>query len=49
MLYALCQGGINMQITEKQLEQVKDRIRALIDSTNFYGKKRDEAGISEVN
>ena len=38
-----------MQITEKQLEQVNDRIRALIESNSFYGKKLEEAGISEVN
>ncbi|MBO5559941.1 MAG: phenylacetate--CoA ligase [Ruminococcus sp.] len=38
-----------MQITEKQLEQVNDRIRALIASNSFYGKKLEEAGISEVN
>ena len=37
-----------MQITEKQLAQVNDRIRALIGSGSFYGKKLAEAGITEV-
>ncbi len=38
-----------MQITEKQLAQVNDRIKALIKSNSFYGKKLEEAGITEVN
>ncbi len=38
-----------MQITEKQLEQVNDRIKALIASNSFYGKKLEAAGISEVS
>ena len=37
-----------MQISEKQLAQVNDRIRALIASNSFYGKKLEEAGITEV-
>ena len=28
-----------MKITQKQLEQVNDRIQALIKSSSFYGKK----------
>ncbi|MBR1739360.1 MAG: phenylacetate--CoA ligase [Ruminococcus sp.] len=38
-----------MQITEKQLAQVNDRIRALVSSNSFYGKKLEEAGITEVS
>ncbi|MBP5268822.1 MAG: AMP-binding protein, partial [Ruminococcus sp.] len=38
-----------MQITETQLAQVNDRIRALIASNSFYGKKLEEAGITEVH
>ena len=38
-----------MKITQKQLEQVNDRIQALIKSSSFYGKKLEEAGITEVN
>ncbi|MCR5120981.1 MAG: phenylacetate--CoA ligase [Ruminococcus sp.] len=38
-----------MQITEKQLAQVNDRIKALVKSGSFYGKKLEEAGITEVN
>lgn len=37
-----------MQITQKQLEQVNDRIKALLKSGSFYGKRLAEAGISEV-
>lgn len=37
-----------MQITEKQLSQVNDRIRALVNAGSFYGKKLKEAGITEV-
>ncbi|MBR6718027.1 MAG: phenylacetate--CoA ligase [Oscillospiraceae bacterium] len=37
-----------MQISEKQLAQVNDRIKALLDADSFYGKKLREAGISEV-
>ena len=38
-----------MQITEKQLAQVNDRISALIASNSFYGKKLEEAGITRVD
>ena len=38
-----------MQISQKQLEQVNDRIKALVASDSFYGKKLEEAGITEVN
>ena len=37
-----------MQITEKQLEQVNDRIKALVKAKSFYGKKLEEAGMTEV-
>ncbi len=37
-----------MVITEKQLSQVNDRIKALLRSGSFYGKKLEEAGITEV-
>ncbi len=37
-----------MQISEKQLAQVNDRIQALIKADNFYGKKLKEAGITEL-
>ena len=37
-----------MQISQTQLEQVNDRIKALIASDSFYGKKLEDAGISEV-
>lgn len=38
-----------MKISEKQLELVNGRIKALIDSGSFYGKRFKEAGISRVN
>lgn len=38
----------HMQITSEQLALVNDRIRALIASDSFYGKKLEEAGITEV-
>ncbi len=38
-----------MQITNEQLSLVNDRIRALLASGSFYGKKLAEAGISEVH
>ena len=38
-----------MQITEKQLEQVNSRIKALVSAGSFYGKKLKEAGITEVH
>ena len=37
-----------MQISEKQLAQVNDRIKALLKADGFYGKKLREAGITEV-
>jgi len=37
-----------MQITEKQLAQVNDRIAALLKANSFYGRKLKEAGITEV-
>ena len=37
-----------MQISEKQLAQVNDRIQALLKADSFYGKKLREAGITEV-
>lgn len=38
-----------MQISKKQLAQVNDRIKALIASGSFYGKKLEETGITEVS
>ena len=38
-----------MQISSEQLKLVNDRIKALIASDSFYGKKLAEAGITEVN
>ncbi|MBO6229541.1 MAG: phenylacetate--CoA ligase [Ruminiclostridium sp.] len=38
-----------MQITEKQLEQVNDRIKALVSAGSFYGRKLKDAGITEVH
>lgn len=38
-----------MQITEKQLSQVNDRIKALVSAGSFYGKKLKDAGITEVH
>ncbi|MBQ5311305.1 MAG: phenylacetate--CoA ligase [Oscillospiraceae bacterium] len=37
-----------MQISETQLAQVNDRIKALIKSGSFYGKKLADAGITGV-
>ena len=37
-----------MQISEKQLAQVNDRIQALLKANSFYGRKLAEAGITEV-
>ncbi len=37
-----------MQISQKQLEQVNDRIKALVSAGSFYGKKLEAAGITEV-
>ena len=38
-----------MQITEKQLAQVNNQIRRLIEADNFYGKRLKEAGIDHVS
>ena len=38
-----------MKISEKQLEEVNDRIRALVAADSFYGKKLEAAGITEVH
>ncbi|MBQ4487169.1 MAG: phenylacetate--CoA ligase [Oscillospiraceae bacterium] len=38
-----------MQINERQLELVNGRIKALLASGSFYGKKLQEAGITEVH
>ena len=38
-----------MRISEKQLAQVNDRIRALVGAGSFYGKKLSEAGITSVS
>ncbi|MBQ3736866.1 MAG: phenylacetate--CoA ligase [Candidatus Methanomethylophilaceae archaeon] len=38
-----------MQITKEQLALVNDRIRALVASGSFYGKKLKEAGIDHVD
>ncbi|MCR5149387.1 MAG: phenylacetate--CoA ligase [Eubacterium sp.] len=37
-----------MKITEKQIEQVNSRIKALISAGSFYGRKLAEAGVSRV-
>ena len=37
-----------MKISEKQLAQVNDRIKALVTAGSFYGKKLEEAGITSV-
>ena len=36
-----------MKITQTQLEQVNDRMQALIRSNSFYGKKLEAAGMTE--
>ena len=38
-----------MRISEKQLAQVNDRIRALVGAGSVYGKKLSEAGITSVS
>ena len=38
-----------MQISEKQIELVNDRIKALVNAGSFYGKKLKEAGITEIH
>ena len=39
---------LKMIISEKQLAQVNDRIKALVDSGSFYGEKLKEAGITNI-
>ena len=38
-----------MQISEIQINQVNNQIKALIDAGSFYGKKLEEAGISGIS
>ncbi len=38
-----------MKINDTQLAQVNGRISALLHSNNFYGKKLQEAGVSEIH
>lgn len=38
-----------MQITELQISQVNDRIKALVSAGSFYGKKLEEAGITGIS
>ena len=38
-----------MQISAKQIDQVNDRIKALLDAKSFYGRKLADAGISGVS
>ncbi len=38
-----------MKINDVQLEQVNNRIQALVKAGSFYGKKLEEAGITGVN
>ena len=38
-----------MDITKKQLELVNGRIRTLLESNSFYGRKLKEAGIESVS
>ncbi|MBQ9364864.1 MAG: phenylacetate--CoA ligase [Schwartzia sp.] len=38
-----------MRISKLQLEQVNDRIKALVAADSFYGKKLEAAGITEVH
>ncbi|MBQ4270311.1 MAG: phenylacetate--CoA ligase family protein, partial [Clostridiales bacterium] len=37
-----------MKISDTQLKQVNDRIKALVKAGSFYGKKLEEAGIDGV-
>lgn len=37
-----------MKISEKQIEQVNGRIRALKTAGSFYGKKLEQAGVEEI-
>ncbi len=38
-----------MQITKQQIDQVNDRINALVSAGSFYGKKLKEAGITSIS
>lgn len=38
-----------MQISEKQIELVNNRIQALVKAGSFYGKKLEEAGITGIH
>ncbi|MBQ7933927.1 MAG: phenylacetate--CoA ligase, partial [Lachnospiraceae bacterium] len=38
-----------MQITDLQISQVNDRIKALVSAGSFYGKKLEEAGITGIS
>ena len=38
-----------MKISEKQLEQVNSRIKALVAADSFYGKKLEAAGLTKVH
>ncbi len=38
-----------MQISEKQINLVNERIKALVSAGSFYGKKLKEAGITEIH
>ena len=38
-----------MKISEKQIEQVNSRIKALISAGSFYGRKLAAAGISRID
>ena len=38
-----------MKISEKQIEQVNSRIKALVSAGSFYGKKLSDAGITEIH
>ncbi|MBQ4231716.1 MAG: phenylacetate--CoA ligase [Lachnospiraceae bacterium] len=38
-----------MKISNEQLSQVNDRIKALVNAGSFYGKKLEEAGITSVS
>ena len=38
-----------MRISDVQIQQVNDRIQALLSADNFYGKKLKEAGISGIS
>ena len=38
-----------MKISEKQLELVNSRIKALVNADSFYGRKLESKGITEVH